>query len=414
MFPSTTRRDFIRQSSLVALGSSAPLFWERVSQAAPKSDQPQGRDTVLMVIQLSGGNDGLNTVIPFQDPLYAAARPTIAQSASKLLKINSSLGLHPNLTGLSKLLEQSQLAVVQGVGYPKPNRSHFVSMDIWHRASFSLDDPNGWLGKSLDGMPGTTSAIYVGTGETPLAVNAPSGRVTTLSRLEDYQLKVGSGAHEKQRRQAIEQFASDRSTSSSAAGGLLGQMRLSARESYRAAERLREIGSKNGSNVKYPSTGLGERLKVAAQLIAAGVPDRIFYTTLDGFDTHSAQLLSHGDLLRELGDAIQAFHQDLAERGHGKRVLTATFSEFGRRVKENGSIGTDHGAASQMFLAGEAVVAGPHGEHPSLSDLDDGDLKYHTDFRRVYATLLQHWLGVASDAIVGPEFASLPLLKTTA
>lgn len=398
-----SRREFLKLSSALAL-SGAPGFWQSVAQAAPPSDRSGAAETVLVVIQLSGGNDGLNTVVPFRDPEYARARPILKQSADKVLKLNDDLGLHPALKGLAGLHEQNTLCVVQGVGYPRPNRSHFVSMDIWHTAALDPENrSHGWLGRAIDTHEHLGAALHIGGGDTPLAIEGARGRAFSLNSLVEYQLKVAAQGDDQPKRRLIEGFARSRSQASE----LLETIRQTARETYASSERLRTVAQAYSTSVTYPNSPLANRLKLIAQFLDAGVADRVFYASLDGFDTHASQANAHAELLRTLGDAIAAFYQDLAQHGHEKRVLVATFSEFGRRVHENGSAGTDHGAASQMFLVGHGLRAGVVGAHPSLTDLDDGDLKFHTDFRQVYAALLQNWLKVAPAGIVPAEFSPL-------
>ncbi|HLJ11206.1 MAG TPA: DUF1501 domain-containing protein [Planctomycetaceae bacterium] len=405
-----SRRRFLAASSFLACGAAVPGFWRSVALAAPDADQPGAADSILLVIELTGGNDGLNTVIPFRDEVYAAARPTLKQDAGRVLKINEGLAFHPGLGGFARLLERSQLAIVQGVGYPNPNRSHFSSMDIWHSASFSADEPFGWLGRGVEKMGAGVNGLSIGAGDSPRALTGPSARALRLQSLADYDLKVSRGGDEGARRRVVEEFAAGDSKK----GDLADLVKQAARETYRSAARLRQVATKYETPVKYPATGLAERLKLVAQLIAAGVPERIYYTTLPGFDTHSNQARQHDELLGELAGAVASFHEDIAHHGQQKRVLTVTFSEFGRRVKENASLGTDHGAASQMFVAGEAVRAGALGEHPSLTDLDDGDLKFHTDFRSVYAAILDQWLKIPSQEVLGNKFAPIELFKKEA
>jgi uncharacterized protein (DUF1501 family) len=403
-----SRRQFLATSSLLAAGTGLSSFWHKVALAAPNADQPGAADTILVVIEMTGGNDGLNTVIPFKDPAYETARPRLKQPADKVLKINDDLAFHPAITGFARLLERSQLGIIQGVGYPNPNRSHFVSMDIWQTASFNPDEPYGWLGRGVEKLGPAVGGLFVGGTDSPRALGGPSGRAVSLRSLADYELKVAGGPDATSRRRVVENFAAAEKES---AGGLADLVKQAARETYRSAARLREVAANYETPVTYPATGLAGRLKLIAQLIAAGVPERIYYSSLAGFDTHSDQAKQHSDLLAELAGAIAAFHEDMAHHGQQKRVLTVTFSEFGRRVKENASQGTDHGAASQMFIAGDAVRSGPIGAHPSLADLDDGDLKFHTDFRSVYATLLDQWLKIPSGEILGNKYPAVELLK---
>ena len=403
-----TRRSFLTRSSAVAVGLGLPAVFRRAALAAPKSDQPAGDQTVLVVIELTGGNDGLNTVIPFRDPAYAKARPTLKQPRSDVKSIDADLAFHPVMQGFAGLLEDSKLAIVQGVGYPNPNRSHFESMDIWHKATADAAQQYGWLGRASGQLGSGGTAMHVGSNEPPLALFGQTGHAPSLRSLDQYQLKVGQGRDESEKRTLIENFAAG---GAKADDDLLALIRRSAQETYQSAQRLRSVAQSYDTPVSYPDTPLAGRLKLVAQLIDAGVPERIYYTSLEGFDTHAAQPDAHAALLRELSDALAAFHKDVAHHGHGGRVLAMTFSEFGRRVAENGSQGTDHGVASQMFLVGDAVRPGPVGEHPSLTDLDEGDLKSHTDFRGVYATVLDHWLRIPGEAVLGTKYPHVDVLK---
>lgn len=403
-----SRRMFL-EASTVAVGAGLPSVFQRVAQAAPKADQAGAEQTVLVVVQLTGGNDGLNTVIPFRDPMYRSARPTLRQPANQIKKINQELGFHPAMQGFADLLEAGQLAVVQGVGYANPNRSHFESMDIWHKATHSRAEQFGWLGRSLPYLK-TGKGLYLGTGEAPLALFSPVGNAPAVASLKDYQLKTGPGLLGKQRRDTIENL----NQQTAAENELLDFVRTSTTQTYTSSKELERVAESYQPARSYPANPLGQRLKLIAQLIDAGIPERIYYTAHGGFDTHAAQQPNHARLLGELADGLNAFQKDLSQKGHGKRILIMTFSEFGRRVKENGSAGTDHGVASQMFLVGEKVKAGLIGEHPSLEDLTDGDLKHHTDFRQVYASVLNEWLRVPSREILGRDYSPLACLQRKA
>jgi len=406
-----TRRDFLLTGSGVTVGALMPGVFAETALAAPQSDKAGGRETVLVVIQLTGGNDGLNTVIPYRDPAYQAARPKLKQSESKVLEIDDRLGFHPVMGGFSKLLEEGKLAVVQGVGYPNPNRSHFASMDIWHKANRAKTERYGWLGRTLPQLGGAGAALHVGEGEGPLALFSATGHAPSLKSLKDYQLRTGSGRSADQKRRLIEDLAEDRSQLSGPQNGLLDLIKKSAQQTYRSSRRMQKVAKDlQGKSVAgYPQTGLANRLKLIARLIDAGVPERLYYTSLGGFDTHAAQAKTHPNLLAELAGAAHAFFNDLKRHGQQKRVLVMTFSEFGRRVRENGSEGTDHGAASQMFLIGDGVKSGLIGKHPSLTELVNGDLRFHTDFRSVYATVLKQWLHVDPQPVLGRKYPLLPL-----
>ena len=394
----TNRRDFLKVSSLVGLGATVPTFLARTALAAPDASKPGARDTILVVVQLTGGNDGLNTVIPFKDDLYPSYRPTIKVPADRVKKVNDALGLHPSLDGLAGLLEDRALCVVQGVGYPNPSQSHFRSMDIWHAASTAETLTEGWVGKALKALNAPAFHVAGSNEAAPLALNGSPARVPSITSIEDFQLKLA----DKSGKAVIEGAAK-----TGGKPGLLDFVQKTALNTYASSQKLQEIGKSYEPKVPYPATGLANRLKLCAQLVDAGMGARVFYVSIDGFDTHANQggpQGAHANLLAEVSGAITAFYKDLAARGHKDRLLVMTFSEFGRRAKENGSKGTDHGSGAPMFLVGGKVKAGPVGEHPSLKDLEMGNLKFGIDFRQVYATVLDKWLGVPSKDVIGGGF----------
>jgi uncharacterized protein (DUF1501 family) len=406
MHMTANRRDFLKSSlagaGLVTWGFGAPVFLSRTAAAAPTADKAGAKDTILVVIELTGGNDGLNTVIPFKDLEYAKLRPTLRQPEAQIKKINDQLGLHPSMTGLAELLQDNALCVVQGVGYPNPNQSHFRSMDIWQTASRADNVSEGWLGRALKGLAGAPSFHLKNNNEpSPLALDGAPVRVPSIKTLEEFQLQVAaaSGADKKEQREVIEDAAKSKGGPS-----LLDFVQRTASNTYASSRRLQEIGKNYQPKATYPNTPLAGRLKLAAQLIDAGLGARLFYVAHGNFDTHSSQAPAHANLLGQLSGAVTAFFKDLAARGHRERVLLMTFSEFGRRAKENGSKGTDHGSAAPMLLVGGKVKAGPVGAHPSLDKLEMGNLKHHTDFRQVYAAILDKWLGVSSKDVLGEEF----------
>jgi uncharacterized protein (DUF1501 family) len=407
-----TRRDFLRlglgSSVLLASGTTVPAFLARSALAAGDA----GR--VLVVLQLTGGNDGLNTIVPYRDEDYRGFRPKLQIGADSVLKIDDRVGLHPALTGFGKLLEGRQLAVVQGVSYPNPTRSHFESMATWHTARLNADaDTPGWLVRSLESRPGTPGreapALHVGGELLPQALTGGERQVPSLTSLEQFRRRLGvpeaAGAGEQ--RAALDEVAS---LEQGRPGSLLQFVERSFLLTYTSSARLENLVDGGAARGGYPDSGLARRLRLIALLIKAELATCIYYTALAGFDTHAHQPAAHEALLRELGDALRAFVEDLTAAGHGKRVLALVFSEFGRRVKENASLGTDHGTAAPVFLAGGGVQAGLHGAYPNLQDLDDGDLKQAVDFRQVYATLLDGWLRCPSDKVLGGGFERLPLL----
>jgi len=418
MTMSWNRRRFLdtslRSSTLVALGSpTIPGFLSRSAQAA-RTTKPN--DRILVVVQLLGGNDGLNTVVPHGLDGYNRGRRALRISSGQIHKITPEIGLHPSMGGMAKLLEKGRLSVIQGVGYPNPDRSHFRSMEIWETARLENDAKSletGWLGRALDAgsrKPGEDPpGLHVGGRSMPLALRARKTEVPSLENLENYRLQVaGTDQEKRMTRAALNQLAD---VERHGDDPLLGFIRRCTLSAYETSDRLEQITRKPQSGKKYPDYGLARRLELIAKIIKADFGTRIFYTSHDGFDTHANQLGTHAALLNELSDSISAFHDDLGAAGVADRVAVLTFSEFGRRVQENASNGTDHGAAAPVFLVGPVARPGLVGDHPSLDKLDDGDLKFHTDFRRVYATLLADWLGCPPEPILGKGFEPLALFR---
>ncbi len=400
------RRHFLKHSAgLVAIGATAPSFLTRAA-AADKSDPNQ---RIIVIVQLAGGNDGVNTVIPFSDDAYHAARPSLAFKKDAVLKINDHIGLHPGLAGMKALYDEGALSILQGVGYPHPNRSHFRSMDIWNTGQPESEiTGDGWPGRALDSSAvrfgGKVPALALGVENLPLALVASRTKVPSIRILEDYQLRFGGSDQEM--KQSLARNLTDGKTDA----GDLSFIRQTLGTAIDSAARLKEVAASYQPAAPYPQTQLAGNLKTVAQLIAGELGTRIFFVSLGGFDTHSRQAGSHAALLGELSGAVAAFFKDLRAHKLADRVLLATYSEFGRRLKENGSLGTDHGAGSQMFIVSGAAKAGVFGDHPSLTDLDDGDLKHHTDFRSVYATLLDGWIGIPSEPVLGGKFAPVEFL----
>jgi uncharacterized protein (DUF1501 family) len=407
----STRRHFLKGGAgLLAIGATPPAFLGRAAAAGEGS--VDGR--VLVIVQLAGGNDGLNTVIPYGDDAYAKARASLAFAPGVVHKLNDHIGLHPQMAGMKELYDEGALAVLQGVGYPNPDRSHFRSMDIWNSArpedSFTGD---GWLGRALDSgaerFAGKVPALALGTGNLPLTLVASRTNVPSIRSVDDYTFQLGIGSasdhalREKVAREivGVKGDAKDRD---------LEFIRRTLETAIDSAARLKELTARYQPAVPYPQTTLAQNLKTVAQLIAGELGTRIFFVSLGGFDTHSRQAGSHAALLGELSGAVGAFFKDLKGHGLDRNVLLATYSEFGRRLKENASLGTDHGAASQMFIVSGAANGGVFGEHPSLTDLDEGDLRFETDFRSVYATLLERWLAIPAEPVLGGKFESLGFL----
>jgi uncharacterized protein (DUF1501 family) len=393
-----SRRDFLKSSTLLALAPTVPVFLARTARAAT----PQRDGRVLVVIQLDGGNDGINTVVPFADEGYAKHRKALRLAKERLVKVNDQVGLHPALQEFGKLLEAGRLAVVQGVSYPNPSRSHFQSMAVWHSARRDPEEHNqiGWLGRGLDGAGSGASALLVGSGPPPVAIRGRRSVASAIERVEDFILNAGA---DPRKALAGEEPADD----------LSAFVRRSMLDAYASADRLAEVAGGKDGEARYPQSGLASRLRLVARLLKAGLGPRVFYTLQPGYDTHSAQLFAHSNLLFELSGAVKAFLDDLTAAKLADRVAVLLFSEFGRTVKENGSAGTDHGTAGPVFLAGAPVRGGLVGATPSLLDLDPkhGDLRRSLDFRQVYAAILEDWLGLPAQEALGGTYERLPLFR---
>ncbi|AMV23382.1 hypothetical protein VT84_03165 [Gemmata sp. SH-PL17] len=404
----TTRRDFLKTSSLIGFGSTVPAFLGHTARSAPLADKAGAKDTVLVVVQLTGGNDGLNTVVPFTNADYYKLRPTIAIAKDQVKKLTDDVGFHPAMTTLAKLYtDDSAVCVVQGVGYPNPSQSHFRSMDVWHAASAAEALTTGWLGQSLKKRPVPAFHLAGGNEPAPLALTGAPVRVPSITSLDDFKLKTVSvtGADATAQKNVITSAATVAGGSSGTS--LLDFVARTQMSTYASSEKLASIGKNYAPKVPYPTSALGNKLKLAAQLIDADIGARLFYVSIDGFDTHAGQggtTGAHANLLTQASDAISAFYRDLAGRGHKDRLCVMTFSEFGRRAYENGSKGTDHGAGAPMILVGGGVKAGVVGEHPSLKGLKEGNLVHGTDFRRVYAAVLDKWLGIDPKPVLGDGF----------
>jgi uncharacterized protein (DUF1501 family) len=437
-----TRRKFLRTSMLGAAATwTLPVFLEKTffaldALAADAAIQAAtGKDgTILVVLQLAGGNDGLNTVIPYADDAYHMARPRLRLASDQILKIDNHLGLNPKLAGLKSLYDEGHAAIVQGVGYPNPNRSHFRSTEIWQTASDS--DRNlseGWLGRYFDNCcSGADPTVGIAIGEeTPQAFAAKNPTGVTFARPEQFRFRPSEpnngqmSAEEMFFRQLNESGAADESGAAvSNTGGSIGSIPGKARndlstldflqrtalDAQLSSDKILAIARKYKSTVPYPQGQLAASLNIIARMIAGGLPTRVYYASQGGFDTHAGQLNTHTRLMGELNDAVAAFIADLKQQGNFDRVLLMTFSEFGRRVQENANGGTDHGAAAPMFVIGGAVKAGLFGKYPSLTDLDRGDLKFNTDFRCVYGTVLDKWLKAPSQLVLGRKFPALSIV----
>jgi uncharacterized protein (DUF1501 family) len=391
----STRRQFLKNAALVSLAPFVPAFLPRSLRA----DDAKVDDRILVVIQLDGGNDGLNTVIPYADENYAKHRNELRIPEKDIIKLNDSIGLHPGMKAAAELFQNGRLAIVQGVGYPNPNRSHFESMAIWHHAQPNAErhDKIGWLGRAADVSRrfelASPDSVYVGSDEVPVALRGRRSNAISMASEADLKLLTPI----------------ERSQPAQSANDLAAFVSRTVDQSYEAAQRFSESASSMSSDTKYPGSELAARLKLVSQLIKLGGGTRIYYVSQSGYDTHSAQAWTHRELLNAFSRGLEAFLNDLRDAKLEDRVTVMAFSEFGRRVQENGSAGTDHGVAGPMFLAGARVQRGITGNHPSLTDLDEGDLKISIDFRQVYQSALTDWIGISAQPVLGEEFASLKL-----
>lgn len=440
-----TRREFMRRTVLgSALAWTVPAFLADTfsalqAQAAESATQTvTGKDaTILVVLQMAGGNDGLNTVAPYANDFYHRARPKIGLKAGDILKLTDEVGLHGALKGFKDLYDGGQLSVIQGVGYPNPNRSHFRSTEIWQTASDAdRIEKYGWLGRYFDNAcAGADPAVGVTIGsQLPEAFFAAQPKGICLNNPQNYRFIVNGSAAEESYKKLNELESSgpgmtpdDGSGEMLNSGGSIAQLPAgmpmtggravdfiarTALDAQHSSDEIRGVAVRVQNQAEYPASPLAGSLKLVAKLIGGGLPTRVYYVSQGGYDTHTNQLPTQQRLLQDLGDSVKAFVEDLKAQGNMQRVLVMTFSEFGRRVAENANGGTDHGAAAPMFVVGQRVKAGLLGKYPSLApqDLFQGDVKYNVDFRSVYAGVLESWLKTKSMPILGKEFPPLAVV----
>lgn len=404
--PPMTRREFLRTSSLglgmMAFSHYAPAF---VTQSlAAGVPLPEKDRRILVLIQLAGGNDGLNTCIPYADDAYYRLRPNLRIELSESIKLNDTLALHPNCQAMSELWKDGKMAVIQNVGYPNPNRSHFRSMEIWESGSDSDENiASGWLGRYLDsqceGQPEGSSPDAIHTlGEVPASLIPEEPRNIF-------------GIRPTRRAGGDEDLLSQLS-SVGMSGENANYLQHTMLNALVLEDQVRAIVNRYKPNANYPGGELGNSLKQIAALIAEGMPTRVYFARLGGFDTHANQAAAHARLLGQLSRAMNAFQTDLKRKQLDDQVLTLTFSEFGRRPIENGSKGTDHGTAAPLFVMGSQLQTNLLGTAPSLDSLQPNqDLSFSTDFRQVYASVLEQWLGCDPEPILGRQFQPLNLTQ---
>jgi uncharacterized protein (DUF1501 family) len=404
------RRDFLGQGlGIVGLGAALPHFLLRTALAGPTKP---GDERIVVAILLTGGPDGLSLVPPYGDDQFYKKRPQLALPPSDVIKLNDQVGLHPRLRGFKEMMDQGRLATILGTGYPNFNLSHFTSRDFWESAT-SKDQTGkagatGWLGRYVDYACSDnldpTLNVAVGPGRLPLIVTGRSHPGIGFETPESFRFSGLPSPDGQLLYHRLNELSAVRSQ------GDLQFVAQTAINANAASTRLGEIAGKYTTPVEYPDTQFAQSLRTIAGLIGGGLPARAYYAAqgiavFGGYDTHAEQLRRLDQLLDELDVTLTAFYRDLQRQGNGDRVLTFTFSEFGRRVEENFSGGTDHGLAQPMFVMGAGVKAGVHGRQPSLTDLDErGNLKMQVDFRGVYAAILERWLGVPSEPILKGKY----------
>jgi uncharacterized protein (DUF1501 family) len=404
-----SRRSFLKNtlssSTLLALTPTVPGFLAQTARAARTDKESK----VLVVIEMGGGNDGINTVVPFKDEGYAKHRKILRLPTGELHKLNNDLGLNRAMFGAAKLWDDGRLAIVQGVGYPNPTRSHFEDIQVWWSAHPKREDRDGygWLGRGLDTVQGgqNNSSLHIGPGSLPIALRGTRSMASAIEKLDDYRPEAFSVKTSVHPRAVLPK--------DEPADKLAAFVQRSMLDAYAMSDKLSELSRRPIGSVYYPDSRLGEELRAVSTLLKLDFGTRVFYVGQPGYDTHTGQLYKHASLLGDLSRCLQAFLDDLGASKLADRVAVLCFSEFGRRVDENASDGgTDHGTAGPVFVAGPAVKPGLLGDTPSLSDLDDnGDLKMGMDFRRVYATVLEDWLGLSAKVALAGTFDRLPLFR---
>lgn len=392
-----SRRKFLKQAALISLAPTVPAFLAQTARGV----SPSVDERILVVIQLDGGNDRLNTVIPFTDENYARLRPKLAVAKKNVRRLSDAVGFNPAMRDAADLFHDGWLAIVQGVGYPNPNKSHDVSMAIWQTARFdpSEDRAYGWIGRGLDDgpapRPNAPASMLIGPEAVPVALRGRKSIAAAMANLND--MALGDASNSKP------------TASATSTDPLLAFARRSKVDAITTADRLREAARPNRDASTPPDGDLGNRLALIAGLIKSDFGARVYYAVQTGYDTHVYQTNTHERLLRELSQGLRFFLNELKRAKLDDRVVVMTFSEFGRRADENASEGTDHGTAAPLFLAGAKIKAGLHGTTPKLASLKGGDLASTIDFRLAYQAVLENWLRLPALSAMGGKFAPLNL-----
>ena len=367
------------------------------------------KDPVLVVLQLTGGNDYMNTVVPYGNPLYYDNRPTVNVSPDRVLPLDDQVGFNPALAPIKDLYDQGDVAVVHGVGYSNPNRSHFRSMDIWHTCEPDKIGTEGWLGKVIRDLDPRGENVLTGVNfgrGLPRAMALPGVPVASVAVLENYGLLTAI-PQEEARARALDVFAR-MYTPAMGTGPTMDYLGQTGLDALKGADILRTAPERYESTVEYGETAISQNLRAISQVLLADLGTRVFYTQHGGYDTHAAEMAVHTQLWTDLSEAISCFFADLREHNVEDRVVMLVFTEFGRRVKDNGS-GTDHGSGGLSMVMGAPVKGGQFNEFPSMAegDLLEGDLHFNYDYRGLYGTLVERWLGLDAHAVVGGSYEML-------
>ena len=367
------------------------------------------QDPALVVVQLTGGNDYMNTVVPYGDGRYYDCRPSVHIPPEQVLPLDDRVGFHPALAPLHGLYDRGDVAILHGIGYPNPNRSHFRAMDIWHTAAPDYVATAGWLGQVIRELDPRAENVLTGVNfgrGLPRALALPGVPVASVAELSGYGLLTGIDQPESRER-ALEVFARMYAPAVGS-GPVMDYLGQTGRDALTGADALRAAPEKYQSPIEYPDNAIGRNLRNIAQVLLADLGTRICYTQQGGYDTHAAELLVHRDLWTELAPAIASFFADLTEHQAAERVVMLVFTEFGRRVRDNRS-GTDHGSGGMAMVIGAPVRGGQYGEYPSLreADLLEGDLRAGYDFRGLYTELIEDWLGLDAKPVVGGRFEGM-------
>jgi uncharacterized protein (DUF1501 family) len=403
-----------RQGFLVAAASGLAVVanpehvFARALAQAPLPGLPGSENRCLVLINLFGGNDGLNCVVPHGDARYYQVRPDLAIARGEVLAIDARTGLNPALRSFKSLYDKGMVAIVQGVGYPNPDHSHFRSTEIWQTAAPDRYEHTGWLGRYFDETSFGKENLFKGVAVSkvlPEVLVSDRTDLPAIPALGGYTMIADRNAAA---RDAFARQAGDRSLPFESP--YLAHVMEIEGDAQRSSEELPKLVAGYVTRASYPATALGRSLALAAQIVGSNLGTRAIYVEHGSFDTHVSQKMTQNRLLAQFSDAIAAFYADLAAHGNDRRVLTLTFSEFGRRIEENGNRGTDHGEASPLFMIGGGVKGGLYGTAPDLAATNMGNVRYSIDFRSVYATVLERWLGRPSATVLNGEFRQLPVL----